>query len=269
MTTRALAVVGTGWLGGAVVADCAGAGWDVLATYRGAGTREQIIQAGARPVPLDLPEETGAFLAQLPARWPVLMTLPPGGRRLGAAATPRYLALLEALAPALAGRHVIYTSSTGVYGDARGPTDEHCPRAPATDSGRAVAAAEDWLSERCYRLTILRLAGLYGPGRHPGRFYGGRPDRPIPAADAPVNLVHRADAVAAVRAVAERQLTGTYNVCAAAHPPKGDFYAAAAGRLGLAVAGRRPGGAGGKVIRSERLRQRAGWRPRYDDLGGL
>jgi nucleoside-diphosphate-sugar epimerase len=141
-------------------------------------------------------------------------------------------------------------------------------RLPSTNSSTAVAAAERLLQEHVASLTILRLAGLVGPGRHPGRFYGGR-DRAVPQSDAPLNLVHREDVIRAIELVIDRDLWGmTLNVCAADHPKKGKFYQTAAEALGLSVAGLLPGGGEGKVIRSTKIRQ-LGWLPKYDQAPDL
>src|SRR6185436_8295698 len=61
----------------------------------------------------------------------------------------------------------IYISSTGVYGTAAGDfVDEETPPQPARDGGKASLAAEQVLREHP-RGIILRLAGIYGPGRIP------------------------------------------------------------------------------------------------------
>ncbi|MBC6995031.1 NAD(P)-binding domain-containing protein [Neolewinella lacunae] len=263
-----IAIIGCGWLGLPLLADLVAAGYTVAGTSRSPETLSAITAAGGTAWSLQLPEPPPAELLRDCKL--VIVTLPPGGRQLGEAATGHYLDQLRAL---LAPEHfdqspaVLYTSSTGVYGSTTGRVTEATPVAPDSASSRAVVAAEAWLTEHFEHLTILRLAGLAGPGRHPGRFYGGR-DRPIPEGDAPVNLVVQQDVIAAIRHLLAHDLpTGTFNVCAAAHPPKGTFYTAAAAALGLPVAGQLAGGADGKVVDSTRLR-RLGWQPRFDALEG-
>ena len=259
-----VAILGSGWLGLPLSGYLAGQGYAVRTTYR---TQRQHTALMANNVPgyfFDAPEEMDKdLLRNVDA---VIFTLPPGGRRLGPDATPRYLECVRFVLDRLPAPppHFVFTSSTGVYGDARGEVTEDAPASPTTESSRAVRHAEELLRDVDLPVTILRLAGLVGPGRHPGRFFGGR-ERAISAAEAPVNLVHRADVCSATDLVLRERLTGTYNVCAAAHPPKGRYYPEAAARLGLSVAGTSPGGADGKRVSSERLRGR-GWQPRFDDL---
>ena len=82
--------------------------------------------------------------------------------------------------PADTGRF-IYISTTGVYGPAGGDwVDEETPPDPRREGGRASLAAEQALAAHPLgkRGVILRLAGIYGPGRIPflRRTSGGRAD---------------------------------------------------------------------------------------------
>ena len=67
-------------------------------------------------------------------------------------------------------RRFIYISTTGVYGSAGGEwVDEATPPDPQREGGRASLAAEQVLAAHPLgrRSIILRLAGIYGPGRVP------------------------------------------------------------------------------------------------------
>jgi nucleoside-diphosphate-sugar epimerase len=98
-------------------------------------------------------------------------------------------------------RSFIYVSTTGVYPDAAGDwIDESTPPGPTREGGRASLAAEQALcaSTPASRAVVLRMAGLYGPGRVPyvDKLRAGEP---IPAAgDGWLNLIHVDDAAAAV-----------------------------------------------------------------------
>lgn len=262
-----ISILGCGWLGLPLLKSLITAGHTVKGSSRNPDTLAEIGAAGGQPFKVDLPGEVPrGFVDGLFST--LIITLPPRGRVLGEEALGQYLACLEAipLVRARSGPRIIFTSSTGGYGEAEGRVTEATHLAPTTHSGKAVAAAEAWLATTPAHYTILRLAGLVAPDRHPGRFYGGRA-RPIPQADAPVNLVHREDVIAAIHLLLDNgwQRGDVYNVCADAHPIKGDFYADAAKSLGLEVAGATPGGADGKVIDSSKLRAR-GWQPKWDDL---
>lgn len=263
-----ITIIGCGWLGLPLLRSLVGAGHPVCGTGRTEATLKAITAANAKAFRVVLPDNF--FAVAFRDQDLLIVTLPPGGRQLGPHATQSYLAKFAPLGPLIAspaGPHVLYTSSTGVYGATAGAVDERTAVAPDTHSARAVVAAERWLAGQTDRLTVLRLAGLIGPDRHPGNFYGGR-STPVKNADAPVNLVHRDDAIAAVRTLLAAHLpTGNFNVCAAAHPTKGDFYAAAAQTLGKRLAGRQAGGLDGKTVTSDKLRA-LGWTPQWDELTG-
>ena len=123
---------------------------------------------------------------------------------------------------------VIYTSSTGIYGDHNGEVNELTDPAPDTESGRILLEAEKLLaSQPSFKTTILRFGGLVGPGRHPGRFFSGKKD--IPNGKAPVNLIHLNDCVGISMAIIQQNAFGyVFNACSPHHPSKADFYKSAA-----------------------------------------
>ena len=100
-------------------------------------------------------------------------------------------------------RRVFFASSTAVYGDAGGGiVDESTPEAPGHFSGEILLEAEALLFRRfagtATSATVLRLGGIYGPGRTRliDQVRSGRavvPDRPRHT-----NRIHRDDAAAAI-----------------------------------------------------------------------
>ena len=259
-----IAVLGSGWLGLALVERLVAGGQVVRASYRRRALGKRLLDLGAEATALDLPDHPGALPEFLDGIDTLIVTLPPGGRRHGARTSERYLYALGTLTGRLAGIHVVYTSSTGVYGSkVEGVVTEATAVDPATDSARAVVAAETWLAGQTDRLTVLRLAGLYGPDRDPADFFRNRSE--VPDGDAPVNMVHRADVVRAIEWVVARGLTGTFNVSAATHPEKRTFYGRRLQSAGRELPRFLNGGAAGKRIDSGSLRA-LGWQPVYDDL---
>jgi nucleoside-diphosphate-sugar epimerase len=94
-------------------------------------------------------------------------------------------------------RRVIYVSTTGVYGqDDGGWIDEDSRCQPLRESGRVILDAERQLQSHRLgaRAIILRLAGIYGPGRIPslGDLRDGVPI--LASADGYINLIHVEDA---------------------------------------------------------------------------
>ncbi|WP_295791347.1 SDR family oxidoreductase [Mucilaginibacter sp.] len=130
---------------------------------------------------------------------------------------------------------VIYISSTAVYGDNNTEVTELNPPEPDTESGRILLEAEKLFSaEAAFKTTILRFAGLVGPGRHPGRFFAGKTD--IPNGLAPVNLIHLSDCVGITTAIINQNEFGrVFNGVSPHHPAKSAFYREASLQAGLAA----------------------------------
>lgn len=135
-------------------------------------------------------------------------------------------------------RRLVYVSSTGVHGDFQGEwVDESSPAEPADESGRICLEAENIARqtavERGWECVVLRLAGLYGPGRMIG-VDNLRNNKEI-AADprAHVNLIHLADAAAVAQSASLRETPcQTYLVSDGNPVRRVDFYSFAAKLLG-------------------------------------
>ncbi|QCO97194.1 NAD-dependent epimerase/dehydratase family protein [Arthrobacter sp. 24S4-2] len=100
-------------------------------------------------------------------------------------------------------RRVLFVSSTAVYGDAAGGwVDETTTPEPGGFSGRIIREAEELLLERLRGTgitpTVLRLGGIYGPGRTRliDQVRGG--SAVTPAEPRYTNRIHRDDAAAAI-----------------------------------------------------------------------
>ncbi len=118
----------------------------------------------------------------------------------------------------------VYTSSTGVYGQDDGSwVTEDDPAEPRHESGRICLDAEHEARDK--GATVVRLAGLYGPGRIIRRaaILAGEPISGDP--DRPVNLVQIDDAATATIAALDRGVTGLiYNVADDRPPSRRELY---------------------------------------------
>ncbi len=98
---------------------------------------------------------------------------------------------------------LLYTSSTGVYGNHDGGwVDEHTRIFPDSDRQRLLLEAERLAMERTADRgidgTVVRFGGLYGPDRYRlERYLEG------PVTEGYLNLIHRDDAAGAVRFLVE------------------------------------------------------------------
>jgi nucleoside-diphosphate-sugar epimerase len=144
-----LVILGCGFVGLEVARLALGEGLEVIGTTRGTSRAADL--------------GTGFEMRTAPELTrPIVETLVPNGSRVLVAFAPDGRTDAE-IAPALAGARVVYVSTTGVYGRARGHVDEATPLDPSEPR-----AAERLAAERAYRdvgATVLRAAGIYGPWR--------------------------------------------------------------------------------------------------------
>ncbi len=126
---------------------------------------------------------------------------------------------LEGLAQSGQPRRILYVSTTGVYGDCHGEwVDETRPAHPQVDRARRRWHAEQllrgWRDASGGELVILRVAGIYGPGRLPlARLKKNLPM--VAEADAPwTNRIHVDDLVETCLRGMQRGVDGeVYNAC--------------------------------------------------------
>ena len=224
-----VSILGCGYLGYPVAVRLVEEGWKVRGSTTTKAKLPQLRDAGIDAYQLCAPDRvqvSGFFECDR-----LVLNVPPGGRR--ADVHSRYRAVVESVANAAqnAGvEHILFVGSTSVYGNqAEDFIEEDAGKnPPRSASGRVLLWAERMLRRR-FTITVLRLGGLYGYGRPPGRFVRGVLQNP----QLPVNMVHRDDAMAAVCAVLDEGIWGeTFNVCAPKHPSRAEFYGAAAGWLG-------------------------------------
>ena len=160
----------------------------------------------------------------------LLVSVPPGS-----GGDPAIAAFADVLA---AGRQrkIIYLSTIGVYGDHAGSwVDESTPPQAALDRTRMRLAAEQaWTDVGRGDVAILRLAGIYGPGRNALVTLRTGTARRIIKPGQVFNRIHTDDIASAIMAAVHHQGSGTWNVCDDEPAPPQDVIAYAAELMGVA-----------------------------------
>lgn len=239
-----VAIVGAGYLGTALAAALP-APATALATTRSGRWHEAAPPPGVSVHALDVTSDPLELSPLQPARAAVLCYAPGGTQdrhALYVAGTARLLQTWGADAL----ERLVFIGSTSALPDRDAWLDETCEAWPDDARGRVQRQAEQVVIDHATRLGIpwlvLRLGGLYGPGRGLDRIYRSRdPSRggshatarrpesePLPGDGlAPTNLVHRDDAVAAVLAAlaAPPEIQGVVHVVDDEHTPRRLMYA--------------------------------------------
>jgi nucleoside-diphosphate-sugar epimerase len=133
----------------------------------------------------------------------------------------------------------VYVSTTGVYGDAEGGfVDESTPVQPRTERARCRVSAEEmtrvWCTERRVRRVVLRVPGIYGPGRLPLDRLKQREPVVCPEDAGITNRIHVDDLVTACElAVVNKEARGVYNVTDGNSISSTTFFDAVANIAGL------------------------------------
>jgi len=161
----------------------------------------------------------------------VFYFMPPQG---GGKSDYRVLNFCRKLSPENAPEKLVYISTSGVYGDCGGVVvTEETPINPQTSRALRRASAEIQLQEQAeklgFKLVVLRVTGIYGPGRLPvARIMQGHPVlKPEDASF--TNRIHTFDLVQVCLAAMEKGEDGdVFNVCDGQESSMTDYFLAVA-----------------------------------------
>jgi len=133
---------------------------------------------------------------------------------------------------------LVYLSTVGVYGDHGGAwVDENTPADPTSPRARNRRAAEqawqDFGKRNGVAVAVLRLAGIYGPGRNAFTQISRGDARRIVKSSQVFTRVHVVDIAQAIDAALAQRADGIFNVADDEPAPSGDPLTFAAGLLGV------------------------------------
>jgi nucleoside-diphosphate-sugar epimerase len=205
-----------------------------------ARTAERAAQLAARPIGPHNPDvllfDGGTASRELVAAIEqsdcLLISAPPGQ-----AGDPVLARLADAIARGRA-RTIVYLSTIGVYGNRDGDwVDEASDARPGAPRSAARLAAETaWRkfgAETSKRVAILRLAGIYGPGRNALVNLADGTARRIAKPGQVFNRIHVADIAQAIEACFVQEADGVFNLADDEPAPPQDVIAFAAALRGV------------------------------------
>jgi nucleoside-diphosphate-sugar epimerase len=193
-------ILGCGYVGCELGSRLIESGHDVWGVRRSAEGLETVAEAGIEPIEADI-TDPDALEAVPDVDW--LVFAASAGGRESAAARMTYVEGLRTVVETFGGREnpperLVYTGSTGVYGDFDGAwVDEETAIDPGTERQAILLEAEriaiEESAEQGIAGTVARFGGLYGPGRYRvERYLDG------PVTGGYLNLTHRADGAGGV-----------------------------------------------------------------------
>lgn len=264
-----LLIAGCGFLGEAAADFFAAGGWRVVALTASAESAARL--AAEKPYAVRAADIAGDLLplrAEIGA-FDVVIHCASSGRGGVEAYERVYVGGCRCLRAAFPEARLIFTGSTSVYAQTDGSwVDESSPAEPDRETGQRLLAAED--VARAGGGQVLRLAGIYGPGRSVllRKFRAGT--AVIEAGGHRwVNQIHRDDAVRALAALVDHGEPGAiYNGADDTPATQRDVYGWIAAALGAALPPDGPAdlnrkrGWTSKRVANGRLRA-LGWAPRY------
>ncbi|WP_058973515.1 SDR family oxidoreductase [Type-D symbiont of Plautia stali] len=267
---KKVAIVGLGWLGMPLAMALTARGWQVTGSKTSPDGVDAARRCGIEAFQLVLTPEIECEadeLATLMAVDALVVTLP--ASRTVQGGEDYMQAVQNVVDTALAHKvpRIIFTSSSSVYGTGSGVMKESSALQPESVAGKTLVELENWLHDLPgTSVDVVRLAGLVGPNRHPGRFLAGKTG--LDNGGHAVNLVHLDDVVDAIVLLLQTPKGGrVYNLCASKHPARDDFYPFVSKQLGLvpptfAAEAERTAG---KVVDGSKICNELGFEYSYDD----
>lgn len=222
MENKTVGILGCGWFGLPFAKTLVQLGYKVKGSTTSAEKLKDLAALGIEPYQINL-NDNGELPAEFFKADALFVNVPP---RAKSEAVSTYPDKLRAVVKAAEGKvkQVVFISSTGVFEDGNFEVDENSKPQPDTDAGRALLAAEELCSKNeQFTTTIIRFAGLIGPGRNLAKFFTGR--NGVPNGKAPVNLIALQDCIGiCLRLLNTEAFGGIYHAVMPQHHSRNEFY---------------------------------------------
>ena len=229
-----IGICGCGWLGQPLAQHLKHSGHDIVATRRSPEDLQALTELGYTSIAYTLGQSLSSdSLLPLFSSELLILNIPPGRKSMDPKSFVKQMKGLIAHANSSGIKHLIFISTTSVYGEQTAPVTEQSPVNPNTDSGSAHILIEESVFEYYEkRGTVIRLAGLVGSERHPAKLLAGRTG--LKNGEQVVNLIHQQDVIRAITQTIEKSIWGeTLHLAAIEHPSREEYYRWAAAKLAL------------------------------------
>ncbi|MDH6265271.1 nucleoside-diphosphate-sugar epimerase [Rhizobium sp. SG_E_25_P2] len=229
-----MTILGAGFSGKAIGA-LASARFPVYGTTRSQQKFAALESAGIRPLLFDGERISDDLAVALSETTALVQSISPDKHGDGFL---RLIPSLKAVMPRL--QWVGYLSTIGVYGDHKGEwVDESAAPTPLSNRSRERVLAENqWIDAGAVDaipVALLRLSGIYGPGRNPFVNLDNGTARRLVKKDQVFNRIRVEDIARASLFLMDRKSGGAFNVTDHMPSPSQDVVAYAAQLMGVAI----------------------------------
>jgi nucleoside-diphosphate-sugar epimerase len=264
---KVISLLGCGWLGFPLALNLISRGFNVKGSTTSPEKIPVLKASGIDPMLVQFDKSyPDPDLTKLLDGDILIVSVPPGRRT--ADGPDNYKRMGEILTEQVPGSSIsklIFISSTSVYSDSNSVLTEISEISPQTASAKVIAEIEKSLLALPIQVIILRLAGLFGPGRSPGRFFSGKTN--IPNGLAPVNMIHQEEVVSLINSLIDSDSAkGIYIGSTPSHPTKEEFYTLAAHIDKLPEPDFIPEKLSWKIVNSERVENELGFSFKFPNL---
>ena len=275
--SQTITIIGCGYLGSALAKQCISKGWTVSALTRNSAKAKDLRAMGVDKV-IEAQIEDENWHDQLDSSQDFVVNCVGAASSDAQGYISSYIEGQDSVMKWLQQGSVktfVFTSSTSVYPQSgKRFVDETASCVGVSEKGGLLLAAE----QKCFppvssisRSFILRLSGLYGPGRHllmnkvkQGEDIDGNEDRIL-------NLIHRDDAANAVISCLQADASNLgriYNVSDGTHATRGQIVAWLAESLNLSTPsfkGDDEEGTPNRKVSNNRILDDLSWSPEYSN----
>ncbi|TVR76298.1 MAG: NAD-dependent epimerase/dehydratase family protein [Chitinophagaceae bacterium] len=229
-----ITIIGLGWLGTQIAQNLIARNYTVKGSCTSDEKANYLNNHGINASVLDFKNDILSSLQDLLVTDVLIFTIPPQNKKNGAPQLSTILnTILQHASFSKKIKWIVFMSSTSVYGNMQTEVDENTECKPETENAKEIYKAEKLLLNIETPASILRLAGLCGPERMPGRFMAGKTDLADP--EKAINLIHSFDIIEILNQLLTKEIyqNTVFNICADEHPKRKDFYEFAARHQGF------------------------------------
>lgn len=232
-------IVGCGWLGKVLAKKLISEGVDVIATRSNLANCADLIAKGINAKPLALPSSQPELNAhEVFNCQSIVIAITPQFRAGRVDYPDKVKQLILAAEQSVNVEHIILLSSSAIYNGLSGNVTENSSLDFSADKVALLHHAEQAVlafnsNVKVQRSHVLRLSGLVGDDRHPGKFLAGKSTIAINT-NAKVNLIHQQDAVGIISALLNSKIdSGIFNGVSQTQASKQHYYQVAAKALAM------------------------------------